>query len=67
MKDMKKGLPPIADKMATVLILGSMPSDESLRKNEYYANPKNAFWKIMAGLYEFGQGTDYEERTRVLK
>jgi TDG/mug DNA glycosylase family protein len=66
-KYMKKGFPPIADKKATVLILGSMPGEESLRKDEYYANPKNAFWRIMAALLRFGGDLNYEERTRILK
>lgn len=64
---MKKGFPPIADKKAKVLILGSMPGEESLRKNEYYANPKNCFWRIMAALLGFGGDLNYEERTRILK
>jgi hypoxanthine-DNA glycosylase len=67
MKNVKKGFPPIANERAKVLILGSMPGEESLRKNEYYANPKNIFWKIMAGLFKFGQDASYEERKRILK
>ena len=66
-KNMKKGFPPIANKKARILILGSMPGKESLRKNEYYANPRNVFWRIMAGLYEFGQDTGYERRIRILR
>jgi TDG/mug DNA glycosylase family protein len=67
MKNVKKGFPPIANKWAEVLILGSMPGEESLRKNEYYANPRNIFWRIMAALFGFGQDTSYEERIRILK
>ncbi|WP_424946322.1 DNA-deoxyinosine glycosylase [Candidatus Spongiihabitans sp.] len=63
---MKQGFPPIADARATVLILGSMPSEESLRKKQYYGNPHNAFWKIMARLLEFEHAAIYAERTRIL-
>jgi TDG/mug DNA glycosylase family protein len=63
---LKKGFPPIAEETATVLILGSMPGEESLRKNEYYGHPRNAFWKIMATLFGFDSSMKYEERTKVL-
>jgi len=63
---MKEGFPPIADEQATILILGTMPGEESLRKKEYYANPRNAFWKIMLRLFEFECDASYEERTRIL-
>jgi len=65
-EDMKEGFPPIADERATILILGTMPGEESLRKKEYYANSRNAFWKIMSRLFEFEHDTSYEGRTRIL-
>ncbi len=67
MRKMKEGFPPIADVLATVLILGTMPGEESLRKKEYYANPRNAFWEIMGKLLDFGHEVGYEERTKLLK
>jgi len=65
--DLKKGFPPIVRKDALVLILGSMPGDESLRKIEYYANPRNSFWKIMGTLFGFDRGLSYKDRIDVLK
>ena len=59
--------PPIADAGATVLILGSMPGEESLRAGQYYAHPRNAFWPIMGDLFGAGPGLDYAARARVLK
>ncbi len=64
-----KSLEPITDNNSRVLILGTMPGPESLRKHEYYANQRNQFWKI---IYRILNGReepppDYEERTAFLK
>lgn len=58
---------PIADSNAEILILGSMPGQESLTANQYYANRRNAFWKIMAELLGFDPGCSYEARLHALK
>jgi double-stranded uracil-DNA glycosylase len=45
-----RGFPPVIGSNAKVLILGSLPSRQSLRMQEYYANPRNAFWRIMGEI-----------------
>jgi TDG/mug DNA glycosylase family protein len=45
---MSFGFPPISSPSARVLILGSLPGRLSLERGEYYANPQNSFWKIVA-------------------
>lgn len=67
MKNLKAGFPPVADIHAKILILGTMPGEQSLRKNEYYANTPNSFWRIMAALFKFSQDASYEERINILK
>lgn len=57
-----EGFAPVAGIDATVLILGSLPSRKSLQAQEYYAHPRNAFWKIMADLYGAGPELAYEAR-----
>ena len=46
---------------AQVLILGSMPSVTSLAKHQYYAHPRNAFWRIMAALFNEGKPLPYQQ------
>jgi len=57
---------PIAQANATILILGSMPGKESLKQNCYYANPQNAFWKILGELVGAHPCLPYEERLHKL-
>ncbi len=65
--DEKTSFPPCAENGAEVLLLGSMPGEESLRRQEYYAYRHNAFWKIMGILFSFDPGLPYEERLAALK
>jgi double-stranded uracil-DNA glycosylase len=65
--NLKNGFPPIICKDARALILGSMPGEESLRRNEYYGNPRNAFWRIMAALFNFDPELSYYEKIKRLK
>ena len=50
-----------------MLILGSMPGVASLQAQQYYANPRNAFWPIMASLLNFDVALPYEQRLAQLK
>jgi hypoxanthine-DNA glycosylase len=58
--------PPIADNKATILILGTMPGKDSLKHNQYYAHPQNAFWKIMFTIFNTPISTDYTIKQALL-
>ena len=62
----KKSFPPIIDKQTEVLILGTLPGDESLRLQQYYANPRNQFWKILEGVWGEICPTIYKEKVQWL-
>lgn len=38
------------DREARVLILGTHPSVKSLRQHQYYAHPRNQFWRLMGAV-----------------
>jgi double-stranded uracil-DNA glycosylase len=60
---MPRGFPPILGEHPRLLLLGSLPGEASLRAGQYYAQPRNAFWRIMAALLGFDPAAPYAERT----
>ena len=64
--DWAAGFPAVEPKRARVLILGTLPSAESIRQGEYYAHPRNAFWPIMGALFGAGRELPYAARLRQL-
>jgi TDG/mug DNA glycosylase family protein len=63
---LSRGFPPIAGAGARVLILGSLPGRKSLEMSQYYAQPQNAFWRIMGELFSAGPAQPYDERRQRL-
>lgn len=60
------GFPPIVRPSARLLILGSMPSAASLAAGEYYAHPRNQFWRIAGDLCGFDPEAPYARRKAAL-
>lgn len=58
---------PIINDSARILILGSMPGIKSLSDQQYYAHPQNAFWRIMAALFDFDCHVEYQQRLAFLQ
>lgn len=61
-----QSFPPIANENATILILGSIPGKASLEAGEYYAHPRNQFWRIIAELLNTEPLIDYPRKTQSL-
>ncbi len=62
-----RSFPPVSAPDARVLILGSLPGAMSLAMRQYYAQPQNAFWRIMAEIAGAGREVPYEERLERLR
>lgn len=46
------GLPPVLNIKTQILILGSFPGTASLAAGQYYAHPRNQFWRLMSALLD---------------
>jgi len=57
---------PIVNSLSKILILGTMPGIKSLEEHQYYAHPRNAFWKIMFRLFDKNFSENYEERKKLI-
>lgn len=58
----KRGLVPIVDARSHILILGTLPGDESLRKQQYYGHPQNQFWRMVYAAYGNPDADSYEAK-----
>jgi hypoxanthine-DNA glycosylase len=65
-RERDRGFPPVAQRDATVLILGSLPGRTSLEFQQYYAHPHNAFWRIIASLFGAASSLPYKQRLKIL-
>jgi double-stranded uracil-DNA glycosylase len=64
----KFGLPLFADELTEVVVMGTLPSDLSFTKRQYYANPANDFWRLIGAALNQNVGAlAYDDRLAVLK
>ncbi len=62
----KISFPPISNPNAKILILGTMPGEQSLFKSQYYGHGGNQFWKIMFICLNEPFTDDYEIKKNLL-
>ena len=61
-------LQPLIDDNSEILILGTMPGEESLRLGQYYADPRNKFWDIVSNILGSEiTDADYNDKEILLK
>lgn len=58
--------PPLFDRDAETLILGSFPSVKSREQQFYYGHPQNRFWKVLAALYGTAVPETRGEKTELI-
>jgi len=46
-----QGLAPLVTTHTRMLVLGSFPGVTSLARQQYYAHPQNAFWRVLQALW----------------
>lgn len=64
---LKKALQPLIDHSTVILIMGTMAGEQSIAKQEYYANRGNLFWKILFAVFGEEFSTSYDDRKILLK
>jgi hypoxanthine-DNA glycosylase len=62
----KLSFDPISNYETSILILGSMPGDKSLKLEEYYAHSGNRFWKIISTITNSNLPITYSDKKELL-
>ncbi|SMF44381.1 DNA-deoxyinosine glycosylase [Pseudogulbenkiania subflava] len=52
MANRKQCFPPVVSPEVRLLILGSLPGEASLAASQYYAHPRNQFWRLLGEVLD---------------
>lgn len=64
---LKRSFSPVVNGATRLVVLGSLPGEESLARSRYYANPRNQFWMLIGSVIGADLvALDYEERLAAL-
>jgi hypoxanthine-DNA glycosylase len=64
----KNSFAPFVAPDTRLLVLGTLPGEESLRMQRYYAHPRNLFWHLIGtAIGKDIQSLDYEHRVAALR
>lgn len=67
MPQLKRSFPPVVNSETRLLVLGSLPGEESLAQASYYAHSRNQFWLLMSEVIDCDLvRLDYAERLEAL-
>lgn len=60
-------LDPLAGPGSRVLILGTASGALALQSGEYFAHPRNQFWRLLFAVFETPPGVSYPEKMKFLQ
>lgn len=64
--EVKNCFGPIVSSDSRLLILGTLPGEESLIRRQYYGHPRNHFWPIAAAAFGEELPASYDDRIAML-
>ena len=65
--EFKNGLAHAPEGDPHIVILGTLPGDESIRSGKYYEDERNDFWKILDGIWEGINSPSYKIKMETLQ
>ena len=64
--ELLQSFPPLVWPNSKLLILGSMPGQESLNQQAYYAHPRNQFWPLVCQAFQQSVPNNYAQKIEFL-
>ena len=64
---MKTSFKPFITNQTHSIFLGTLPSEKSLKEQQYYAHPQNKFWRLVFDVFDKSYEEDYSKRITFLQ